>query len=138
MSNERQKTMNKEQYERYLSCGYTGEMTVNECGWCDNEVAEEDRERIDLFDQNRCYAYIRFAHLPNGKWIASSSMSMPTYGYGCPLSVWCNQHETREDAIETELKRVETSIEPKDLKPFIVDAIKKCRNALRPLEIALF
>jgi len=130
--------MNKEQYEKYLSCGYTDEMTVNESGWCNNEVKETDRERIDLFDQNRCYAYIRFAHLPNGKWIASSSMSMPTYGYGCPLSVWCNQHETREDAIETELQRVERSIEPKDMKAFIADAIKNCRSALRPLEISLF
>ena len=113
-------------------------MTVDEHGWCDNEVQAEAVEKILLFDKDNCHAYIRFAQLPNGKWIAASNASFSTHGYGCPLSVWCNQHDTKEDAIETELERIEESMEAKDRKPFFLATLKKCRDALRPVEIALF
>jgi len=134
----KQDDFNQKQYKKYLSCGYTGEMTVNEYGWCDNEVRTGDMETIDLFDKDRSRAYIRFAHLPNGKWIAASSLTMPNYGYGCPLCVWCDQYDTKEEAVEAELARIKNGIELKDMKTFITDAFKQCRDALRPLEIALF
>ena len=138
MSREYRETYNERQYEKYLSCGYTGEMAVNEHGWCSNEVQAEAAEEIVLFDRERCHAYIRFAELPNGRWIAASGATFPTHGYGCPLSVWCDQHDTKEDAIEAELKRIEESVEPKDAKAFICAALKNCRDALRPAAIPLF
>jgi hypothetical protein len=53
----KQDEFNQKQYKKYLSCGYTGEMTVNEYGWCDNEVRTGDMETIDLFDKDRSRAY---------------------------------------------------------------------------------
>lgn len=130
---------NERQYKQYLSCGYTGEFTVNEHGWCRNEIDRDKAERLDVFRKDRIYAYIDVVHLPNGKWVAGSSVSMPTYGYGHGVSIWCKQHDTKQEAVESHLKRIEDYIEKKDLTTYIRNAIEACRKSLvPPLEIALF
>jgi len=54
---------NERQYKQYLSCGYTGEFTVNEHGWCRNEIDRDKAERLDVFRKDRIYAYIDVVHL---------------------------------------------------------------------------
>ena len=130
---------NERQYKKYLSCGYTGAFTVNEYGWCRNEVDRENMEKIDVYRKDRIYAYLEIVHLPNGNWIAGSSVSMPTYGYGHGVSIWSSQYATRQKAAESELNRIESSIDKKDLTNCIKNAIEASRKALQPpLEIALF
>lgn len=137
--NARQKEENERRYKQYLSCGYTGSMTVNEYGWCDNEVDRNNVEKINVFRKNRIYAYIDVIQLPNGKWVAGSNLTMPTYGYGHGVSIWCNQFTSRQEAIEAHLKQIENYIEVKDLTGFVRNAIEACRKALQqPIEITLF
>ena len=134
-----QEKNNKRQYLKYLSCGYTGSLTVNEYGWCNNGIDREKVEIIDVFRKNQIYANVQVIHLPNGKWTAGSNCSMTTYGYGRGVSIWGEQYATRRDAVESQLNRIESFINTKDLTASIKSSIEACRKELQPtLEIALF
>ena len=138
---ERQERENKRQYEKWLSCGFRGDMVIDKSGWCINGLSFYKNDNVEeqiLFDRPRYIARISFMQLPNGKWISGSSCTFPLQGWGHGLSVWDTQYDTKEEAVEKELDYIEKSLDEKDKKTFVLDAIRNCRTALRPLEIALF
>ena len=113
---ERQKRENTEHYQKWLSCGFVGEMVVDDSGWCilGNNLAGE---KIQVFDKgylNR--ATISYMQLPNKNWISGSDAFCRTHGHGHGLSIWNKQFNTKEEAIEEALNWVENEIDEKDKK----------------------
>lgn len=67
---ERQEIENRQLYEKWLSCGFVGDMVLNECGWCENGIAlykHENAKKVTLFDKHPFSAYIEYMQLPNKK-----------------------------------------------------------------------
>ena len=128
---ERKQIENDRQYRQWLSCGFAGEMHMNECGWCDNGLSlsnHEQAKKIVLFDKYPFSAHVEYMQLPNKKWIVGSWLSCPLHGYCHGISVWSRQYDSEADAINAELDKIERSLETKDRKPFVLDAIQACRN----------
>ena len=134
---ERQKRENEKYYERWLACGFTGEMKLNEYGWFIPVLRlHYPVETLKVFDAKGYRASIEFCHLPNGHWVAASDLTCPTHGYGSACSVWDTQYETKEEAIMAELDRIEKALE-KDRKPFVLQAIQAQRNNYKQMEIEM-
>lgn len=131
---ERQIRENERQYQKWLSCGFTGTMHLNDYGWCDNGLSLSDHEqakKIVLFDRHSFSAHIEYMQLPNGKWIVGSWLNCPLHGYCHGISVWSEQYETENEAVTTELDKIEKMLEPKDRRSFVLDAIQTCRNSFK-------
>lgn len=138
---ERQKRENEKTYRQWLSCGFVGEMRLNDCGWCVNGIAlykHENAKKVTLFDKHPFSAYIEYMQLPNKKWIAGSSLNCPLHGYVHGMSVWSKQYETKNEAVTEQINMIEKSLEEKDRKPFILNAIQTYRNEFKdsPFEMA--
>lgn len=126
---ERKERENQRQYQKWLSCGFVGEMCLNDCGWCENGVSfSEQAKKIILFDKYPFSANIEYLQLPNKKWIAGSRLICPLHGYGYGISVWSKQFDTENEAVTNEINRIENSLTDKDRKPFVLNAIQTCRN----------
>ena len=135
---QRQKRENQKYYERWLACGFTGEMTLNEYGWFIPVLRLHcPVETLTVFDNKGYRSKIEFCHLPNGHWVAASDLTCPTHGYGSACSVWDTQYETKEEAITAQLNRIEKALEPKDRKPFVLDAIQSCRNKFKEVDVEM-
>ena len=135
---ERQKRENQKYYERWLACGFTGEMKLNEYGWFIPVLRLHcPVETLSVFDNKGYRAKIEFCHLPNGAWVAASDLTCPTHGYGSACSVWDTQYETKEEAIMVELDRIEKALEPKDRKPYNLEAIQSCRNRFKVIDVEM-
>ena len=132
---ERQEKENRRKYEKWLSCGFIGEMTTDEYGWCNNEINRSELERITIFEKGYQYrAHIEYYHLPNGKWVSGSSLTCPIHGYGSGASIWASQYDSKEEAVTAELDRIENSMEEKDRQPFVMKALEACRKKYKKLE----
>ena len=135
---QRQQRENQKYYERWLACGFTGEMTLNEYGWFIPVLRLHcPVETLTVFDNKGYRSRIEFCHLPNGRWVAASDLTCPTHGYGSACSVWDTQYETKEEAIMVELGRIEKALEPKDRKPFNLEAIQSCRNRFKVIDVEM-
>ena len=135
---ERQKRENQKYYERWLACGFTGEMKLNEYGWFIPVLRlHYPVETLTVFDNKGYRARIEYCHLPNGNYVAASDLTCPTHGYGSACSVWDTQYETKEEAITAQLNRIEKALEPKDRKPFVLDAIQSCRNKFKEVDVEM-
>ena len=136
---QRQQRENQKYYEKWLACGFTGEMELNEHGWFEKPVLRlyYPVETIKVFDKKGYRASIEYCCLPNGKYVASSDLSCPMHGYGSACSIWDEQHPSKEEAIMAELNRIEKALEPKDRKPFVLDAIQSCRNRFKEVDVEL-
>ncbi len=131
---ERKQSENDRQYRQWLSCGFTGEMHVNNAGFCDNGLSlsnHEQAKKIVLFNRYPFSAHLEYMQLPNSKWIVGSWLNCPLHGYCHGISVWSKPYNTENEAIIAELDKIERSLEPKDRKPFILDAIQTCRNTFK-------
>lgn len=129
---ERQERENRKYYEKWLACGFTGEMPVNENGWFIPVLRLHcPVETITVFDKKGYRGRIEFCHLPNGAWVAASDLTCPMHGYGSACSVWDPQYDTKNEAINAELDRIEKALEEKDWKPFVLSAIQTCRNEFK-------
>lgn len=116
---ERQERENRQHYEKWLSCGFTGQMLIDDSGWCrlGNNL---DGEEIKVFDKGYMNkATIKVLQLPNKNWISGSDAFCRTHGHGHGLSIWNRQYQTKEEAIEEALDRVEHEIDEKDRKTLI-------------------
>ena len=70
---QRQKRENQKYYERWLACGFTGEMKLNEYGWFIPVLRLHcPVETMTVFDNKGYRSRIEFCHLPNGAWVAAS------------------------------------------------------------------
>ena len=135
---ERQKRENQKYYERWLACGFTGEMKLNEYGWFIPVLRLHcPVETLTVFDNKGYRSKIEFCHLPNGRWVAASDLTCPTHGYGSACSVWDTQYETKEKAIMVELDHIEKALEDKDRKHFVLQAIQAQRNNYKQMEIEM-
>ena len=135
---QRQQRENQKYYERWLACGFTGEMKLNEYGWFIPVLRLHcPVETLTVFDNKGYRSKIEFCHLPNGHWVAASDLTCPTHGYGSACSVWDTQYETKEEAITAQLNRIEKALEPKDRKPFVLDAIQSCRNKFKEVDVEM-
>ena len=135
---DRQKRENEKYYKRWLACGFTGEMTVNKHGWFEPVLRLHcPVETLTVFDNKGYRARIEYCHLPNGNWVAASDLTCPMHGYGSACSVWDTQYETKEEAIMVELGRIEKALEPKDRKPFNLEAIQSCRNRFKVIDVEM-
>ena len=135
---ERQERENEKYYKKYLSCGFTGEMPINEYGWFIPVLRlHYPVQEITVFDKNGYSARIEYCQLPNKKWVAASDLTCPMHGYGSACSVWNKQYETKDEAITVELDRIEKALEQKDRKPFVLQAIQTKRNAFKQTEIEM-
>lgn len=135
---ERQERENKRQYQKWLSCGFKGEMEVNEHGWCTNGLGLFKDEKVKkkiLFDKPRFVAIVEYMQLPNRKWISGSYCTFPLHGWAHGISIWDKQYETKEEAVTSELNYIEKALDEKDRKPFVLNAIQTCRNEFK---VALF
>ena len=129
---DRQKRENEKYYKRWLACGFTGEMTVNKHGWFEPVLRLHCQvETLTVFDNKGYRARIEYCHLPNGNWVAASDLTCPMHGYGSACSIWDTQYETKEEAVNKEIDRIEKALEEKDRKKFILDAIQTCRNQFK-------
>ena len=135
---ERQKRENQKYYERWLACGFTGKMKLNEYGWFIPVLRLHcPVETLTVFDNKGYRARIEYCHLPNGNYVAASDLTCPTHGYGSACSVWDEQHPSKEEAIIKELDRIEKALEPKDRKPFNLEAIQSCRNRFKVIDVEM-
>ena len=50
---ERKERENQKRYKKWLSCGFTGEMHINDCGWCDNGLSLSNHEQARRIHRNR-------------------------------------------------------------------------------------
>jgi len=132
---ERQERENAEHYAKWLSCGFTGEMEVNEYGWFDKGNYFEGT-KVTVFEKGYQHrAYVEYYQLPNGKWIGGSDLWCATHGYGSGASIWSKQYDTKEEAVCAELSRIEKALEDKDKKPFVLKAISKVRSNFEPQKV---
>ena len=135
---QRQRRENQKYYERWLACGFTGDMKLNEYGWFIPVLRLHcPVETMTVFDNKGYRSRIEFCHLPNGAWVAASDLTCPTHGYGSACSVWDTQYETKEEAIMVELDRIEKALEPKDRKPYNLEAIQSCRNRFKVIDVEM-
>lgn len=135
---QRQQRENQKYYERWLACGFTGEMTLNEYGWFIPVLRLHcPVETMTVFDNKGYRAKIEYCHLPNGNWVAASDLTCPMHGYGSACSVWDTQYDTKEEAILEELDRIEKALEPKDRKPYNLEAIQSCRNRFKVIDVEM-
>lgn len=135
---ERQDRENRKYYEKWLACGFTGEMKVDEYGWFIPVLRlHYPTETIEVFNKNCYHAHIEFCQLPNGRWVAASDLSCPMHGYGSAVSVWDPQYETKNEAITAELNRIEKALEPKDRKPFVMQALQTCKNKFKEVDVEM-
>lgn len=130
---DRKMDLNDRHYKRWLSCGYTGEMTVNEYGWCNNELDRDTVKKLTVLKSKAVDAELGYAQLPNGKWVAGSSMMTNIgccYGYGSSVSIWSKQYDTKGEAVTAELDRIRHGIDnnKKALTPDVESALSKLRN----------
>ena len=131
---ERQARENKRHYEKWLSCGYKGDMVLNDVGWCDNKLDKTQLRKLTVIKSKQVDAEVEYVQLPNGNWVAGSHLSTKVstyYGYGCCASIWSKQYETKGEAVVAELDRMETSVgreNKKALTPELVNALAKNRN----------
>ena len=130
---ERQERENKQHYEKWLSCGFTGEMELNEHGWFNKCYTLPNVKKMEVFRKGYQYhAEVEYAQLPNGKWVNGSSLWCTTHGYGHGASIWSKQYDTQEEAILAELNYIEGQLEEKDKKQkFILNGIQNLRNTYR-------
>ena len=111
---QRQKRENQKYYEKWLACGFTGPMEVNEHGWFIPVLRlHYPVETMTVFDKKGYRASIEVCHLPNKFWVATSDLTCPLHGYGSACSVWDPQYETKNEAITAELNRIEKALELK-------------------------
>ena len=127
---ERQERENRQHYEKWLSCGFTGEMLLNEHGWFDECYKIPNITKIEVFRKGYQHrAELEYTQLPNGKWIAGSDLWCATYGYCHGVSIWDKQYDTQEEAILAGLDYIESRLEGKDKKQkFILNGIQNLRN----------
>ena len=136
---DRQERENREHYEKWLSCGFTGEMSINQYGWCDNALDKTQVTEITVFEKGYQYrARIHYAQLPNSKWVAASDMFCATHGYGSAVGIWDKQYDTKEEAVTAELDKVERALEKNDQKPFVLKGIEKCRKEFKKKSTTVF
>lgn len=128
---ERQKRENQQTYEKWLSCGFAGEMILNDAGWFDYKLPNV--VKITVFEKSyQNHAYIGYTQLPNGKWVAGSDMFCATHGYCHSASIWSKQYDTQEEAILAQLDYIERELNDKDKKQkFIMNGIQNLRNQYR-------
>ena len=127
---ERQEKENKKCYQKWLSCGFKGEMKVDESGWFRSGFCLKGEE-IEVFNKGYTNkASISFMELPNKKWISGSSAFCRTHGHGFGLSIWNQQHDTKEEAIEEALNRIEKEIDKKDKKT-LIKKVEEIRNRFK-------
>lgn len=113
-------------------------MPVDKYGWVIPVLKlYHEVEEIEIFYSKGYHASVEYCHLPNGKWVAASDLSCPMHGYTSACSVWNKQYETKEEAIISELNRIEKSLEDKDRKPFILQALQTKRNIFKQTEIEM-
>ena len=140
MADDRKRLEAERIYRQWLACGFKGEMRLDKYGWCTNGITfyESDgaKERV-LFDKPRYRAVVKYMQFPNGKWIAGSSCTFPLHGWGHGLSIWCNQYETKAEAILSELNHIEKSLEDRDKKDFVLNGIQSCRNQFTDKEVEM-
>ena len=136
---QRQRRENQKYYEKWLACGFTGEMELNEHGWFEKPVLRlfYPVETIKVFDNKGYRASIEYCQLPNGHWVAAADLSCPTHGFGSACSIWDTQYETKEEAVTKEIDRIEKALEEKDRKKFVLDAIQMCRNNYKQMDIEM-
>ena len=137
---ERQRRENQRQYEKWLSCGFQGEMELDKNGWCTNGISfykSENVERCILFDNPYFKGTIEVMELPNGKWISGSSCTFPLHGWGHGVSVWNEQYDTKQEAIFNQIDYIERNLSEKDKKKFVLDALQSCRNKYKEIDVEL-
>lgn len=131
---ERKKRENAETYAKWLSCGYKGDMVLNDVGWCDNKLDKTQLRKLTVIKSKQVDATVEYVQLPNGNWVAGSHLFTKVntyYGYGCCVSIWSKQYETKGEAVVAELDRMETCIgreNKKALTPELASALAKNRN----------
>ncbi len=135
---ERQKRENQKYYEKWLACGFTGEMKTNEHGWFIPVLRlHYPVKTITIFDKKGYRASLEVCQLPNKNWVAASSLTCPLHGYGSACSIWDTQYKTKEEAIMVELDRIEKALESKDRKPFVLQALQDQRNNYKQMDIEM-
>ena len=123
---------NAKRYAQWLSCGFSGDMEVNEYGWFEKGNHFEGTEKVTVFEKGYHYrAYVEYYQLPNGKWVAGSDLNCPLHGYGSSASIWSKQYNTKEEAVTAELAKIEGALEQNDRKPFVMKGIEKCRSEFK-------
>ena len=137
---QRQKMENDRQYRQWLSAGFQGEMTVDKNGWCTNGISfykDENVKKLILFDKPYFRASIEYIRFPNGLFASGSSATFALHGWGHGLSVWSSRHTTLQAAIYEQLDYIEQNLYEKDKKKFVLDAIQRCRNEFKEVDVEL-
>ena len=127
---ERQERENRHHYEKWLSCGFQGEMELNDAGWFSKCYTLPNITKIEVFRKGyQHHAEIEYTQLPNGKWVGGSSLWCAIHGYGHGASIWAKQYDTMEEAILEQLDYIEKELNDKDKKQkFILNGIQNLRN----------
>lgn len=133
---ERQQVINYRRYHQWLECGYKGEISFDEYGWCSNDIPASDIEKIELWHNDNTDNYIEVAQLPNGKWVNGCFYILTESGcaYGC--SIWGEKYNTRLEALDSVIKRITEKIQcgTNADKKHLAD-MKKLRLEIRQLSL---
>lgn len=106
----RQQIMNYRHYHQWLSCGYEGEPTFNEYGWCNNCIPDDAIEYIPLWSNDCINNEIEVAQLPNGKWVCGYNYMLSDSGGVAGCSIWHTQFASRLEAVRHVANRIKAQI----------------------------
>ena len=132
--NERQARENAQHYAQWLSCGYKGDMVLNEYGWCRNDLDKDAIKVLNVIESKQIDAEVEYAQLPNGKWVAGTHLTTKVgccFGHWHGASIWGKQYDTKGEAVTVALDGIMNAVKnqnSKALTPAFETAFKKYHN----------
>lgn len=136
MNDNNQFVHNQEAFKLYKAKSYTKPYHENEYGWFDLSV--EDIKKETIYEKGSDEITISIVHLPNDKWIATSTVIFHIYGYSSSPCIYDKEFSTRYDAIKHEINHILNFLSYNNANNKIISIVKKFLFTLSEAEMSLF
>lgn len=136
MNDNNQFVHNQEAFKLYKAKGYTKPYHENEYGWFDLSV--EDIKKETIYEKGSDEITISIVHLPNDKWIATSTVIFHIYGYSSSPCIYDKEFSTRYDAIKHEINHILNFLSSNNANNKIISIVKKFLFTSSEAEMSLF
>lgn len=136
MDDNNQSIHNQEAFKLYKAKGYTKPYHENEYGWFDLNV--EDIKKETIYEKGSDEITISIVHLPNDRWIATSTVIFHIYGYSSSPCIYDKEFSTRYDAIKHEINHILNFLSYNNANNKIISIVKKFLFTSSEAEMSLF
>ena len=136
MDDNNQSIHNQEAFKLYKAKGYTKPYHENEYGWFDLNV--EDIKKETIYEKGSDKITISIVHLPNDRWIATSTVIFHIYGYSSSPCIYDKEFSTRYDAIKHEINHILNFLSYNNANNKIISIVKKFLFTSSEAEMSLF